>query len=146
MSEDLSELDDFDDFFSTDPVQEELPQAELGPTLPAAKITPKKMVNSIMSVYEQLGGDAWLLTQAKSYPKEFLAILKSILPKDPEGASTPDLHITVLGRQDVPSASDPSLQTKGTLIHQQADGTVLSEPLQEAGEQQNSLGVTIRVH
>lgn len=44
--------------------------------------TSKEVRDSIWRVYHELGGDEWLLKQAKAYPKEFLQIIKQMLPKD----------------------------------------------------------------
>lgn len=45
-------------------------------------LKPKDMPRSIMAVYQRLGGDSWLLKQAQLNPKEFLGMLKSIVPKN----------------------------------------------------------------
>ena len=60
-------------------------------------IKPRDMPKSIMSVYHQLGGDTWLLKQAELYPKEFMSLLKSILPKNINVDMDQNISVTVAG-------------------------------------------------
>ena len=60
-------------------------------------LKPKNMPKSIMSVYHQLGGDSWLLKQAELYPKEFMAMLKSILPKNINVDMDQNISVTIAG-------------------------------------------------
>ena len=47
-----------------------------------AKMTPRKFAQSVLDVFEELGGMMWLLTQAKIDPRGFLDLLKKILPRN----------------------------------------------------------------
>lgn len=47
-----------------------------------AKMTPRKFAQSVLDVFERLGGMMWLLTQAKNDPRGFLDLLKKILPRN----------------------------------------------------------------
>ena len=82
-------MDEFNEFFNED--EENGVTADLNTSeeeslgegkLPVNPITPKGMVDSILRVYTKLGAESWLLSQAESNPKEFLQILKVIIPKD----------------------------------------------------------------
>jgi hypothetical protein len=97
-------IDNFNDFEDLELEREDIPcdlvnkNEELGPgTLPAPKVSPRELAGSIMRVYHHLGGDSWLLSQARSNPREFMQLLKTVLPKDPEGQKTiPDIFLAVL--------------------------------------------------
>jgi len=60
-------------------------------------LKPKDMPKSIMSVYHQLGGDSWLLKQAELYPKEFMTMLKSILPKNVNIDLDQNINVSIAG-------------------------------------------------
>jgi hypothetical protein len=47
-----------------------------------AKMTPRKFAQSVLDVFEKLGGLTWLLGQAKVDPRGFLDLLKKILPRN----------------------------------------------------------------
>ena len=47
-----------------------------------AKMTPRKFAQSVLDVFEELGGMVWLLSQAKVDPRGFLDLLKKILPRN----------------------------------------------------------------
>lgn len=63
-----------------DPLIEQYP---VGPNLrsPNQK-SHKDIPKEIMAVYHQLGGTEWLFLMAKAYPKEFLSMIKPLIPKD----------------------------------------------------------------
>ncbi len=65
---------------TSDPLLETFPA---GPNLrsPNQK-SHKEIPQEIMAVYHQLGGTEWLLLMAKAYPKEFLSMIKPLIPKD----------------------------------------------------------------
>jgi len=46
------------------------------------KMTPRKFAQSVLDVFDRLGGMTWLLTQAKVDPRGFLDLLKKILPRN----------------------------------------------------------------
>ena len=76
-----------DELFADEPAYEEPPldmpvSPEGGNLASLQDLKPKDMPRSIMSVYQRLGGDSWLLKQAQLNPKEFLGMLKSIVPKN----------------------------------------------------------------
>jgi hypothetical protein len=79
----MSDFFEDDDILDLPDPEPDLPQ-ENGPgALPIAKnLTPREMVQSVLRVYQQLGAETWLLEQAKDNPREFLQIIKQMLPKD----------------------------------------------------------------
>lgn len=97
----MSELDDF-----LDDLEEEVPaDLEYGETdehVGDGKLTSqgghtsRQMVDSVWKVFHQLGGEAWLYQQARAYPKEFLQILKQMLPKDVQDQTPPNFNIAIL--------------------------------------------------
>ena len=46
------------------------------------KMTPRKFAQSVLDVFEELGGMVWLLSQARVDPRGFLDLLKKILPRN----------------------------------------------------------------
>ena len=90
-------MNDIDDFLSDDSqIPSDMSVTPPGGNLSSlSDIKPKDMPRSIMSVYHQLGGDSWLLTQAELYPKEFMSLLKSILPKNINIDMDHEIHISV---------------------------------------------------
>ena len=46
------------------------------------KMTPRKFAQSVLDVFEELGGMKWLLSQAVVDPRGFLELLKKILPRN----------------------------------------------------------------
>lgn len=77
-----------DDFnFIIDPVNKTEPlipavEEPNGNLSKLAKMTPRKFAQSVLDVFEELGGMMWLLTQAKTDPRGFLDLLKKILPRN----------------------------------------------------------------
>ena len=63
---------------------------------------PRQIGKSIMRVYKMLGGDRWLLEQAQENPKEFLGMLKTIVPKNLDIDLDTDIHIHLAPRKDTP--------------------------------------------
>lgn len=49
-----------------------------------AKMTPRKFAQSVLDVFEELGGLVWLKTQAIADPRGFIELLKKILPRQIE--------------------------------------------------------------
>lgn len=47
----------------------------------ASQMTPKKFAQSVLQVYERLGGASWLFTEAQIDPKTFLGMLTKLIPK-----------------------------------------------------------------
>ena len=87
--------DDLDQFLEVE--GELVDPEELGTTLVQTKpMTKKEMNESILRVYQELGGDAWLLKQAELYPKEFMSMLKPLIQKE-EGVGVTGFNITVNG-------------------------------------------------
>jgi len=90
-------MNNIDDFLNDDP---NLPD-DMSVTPPGGNLSdlrdmkPKDMPRSIMSVYHNLGGDAWLLKQAELYPKEFMSLLKSILPKNINIDMDQEIHVSI---------------------------------------------------
>jgi len=49
-----------------------------------AKMTPRKFAQSVLDVFEELGGMMWLYAQAQADPRGFIELLKKILPRQIE--------------------------------------------------------------
>lgn len=89
-------MDDLDHFLETEQGLTIEPE-ELGTTIvPPKQMTKKDMNESILRVYTKLGGDAWLLKQAHTFPKEFMNMLKPLIEKNEIGSIT-GISITVDG-------------------------------------------------
>ena len=69
---------------STDKQEPLIPKVEepIGELSKLAKMTPRKFAQSVLDVFEELGGMIWLLSQAKVDPRGFLDLLKKILPRN----------------------------------------------------------------
>ena len=70
--------------FMTSPVDGDAPDAPeyVGPNLKGAvKMTPRKFAQSVLEVFDKLGGTSWLFTQAIADPKAFLGLLSKMIPK-----------------------------------------------------------------
>ncbi len=48
---------------------------------PIGKFTPKMFVTDVGKAYQDLGGLAWLIEQAKVAPQEFMKLLQKMMPK-----------------------------------------------------------------
>ena len=78
-----------------------------GPTTPAVQqaFSPKDIPLSIWKVYQELGGDQWLLEQAQARPDEFLKLLKTIIPKNIQLAGIQDIQVRI-GQPIEPPSND----------------------------------------
>ncbi len=74
-------MTDFDFIVDPEPqlLNAEEPAGELSKL---AKMTPRKFAQSVLDVFEELGGMVWLLSQARVDPRGFLDLLKKILPRN----------------------------------------------------------------
>lgn len=76
--------------FIVDPISEpeplipeiSIPEVREGNLSKLVKMTPRKFAQSVLDVFEELGGMTWLLTQATNDPRGFLDLLKKILPRN----------------------------------------------------------------
>jgi len=69
--------------FIVDPEPQLLkPEEPAGELSKLAKMTPRKFAQSVLDVFEELGGMKWLLGQAVVDPRGFLELLKKILPRN----------------------------------------------------------------
>ena len=64
-------------------------------------LKPRMIGKSIMRVFQRLGGDRWLLEQAQENPKEFLGMLKTIVPKNLDIGFDTDIRILIAPRENV---------------------------------------------
>lgn len=84
------------DFFDSDIEPDGLKREKCHELAPITEdLKPRDMIRSIMHVYRSLGGDMWLLEQAQAYPKEFMSLLKSILPKNVEITTDAEIKIMI---------------------------------------------------
>lgn len=58
------------------------PQVQEGELSKIAKMTPRKFAQSVLDVFQELGGMVWLLGQATTDPRGFIELLKKILPRN----------------------------------------------------------------
>lgn len=60
------------------------------------------LLESLIGAFEELGGQAYLVTLAREDPKTFLALLGKILPYQAKGFGTGavDITITIGGHED----------------------------------------------
>lgn len=75
----LNPFDDMDEEL-IDP-HEYIPDETGGDLSSTRDLTPRQLVKSVLAVYSNLGGDQWLLTQARSDPQMFVKLLLAVLPK-----------------------------------------------------------------
>jgi hypothetical protein len=73
--------------FIVDPIDKTeplIPEVEppVGELSKLAKMTPRKFAQSVLDVFDELGGSIWLMTQAQVDPKGFIELLKKILPRN----------------------------------------------------------------
>jgi len=75
---------DMTDFnFIVDPEPQLLtPEEPTGELSKLVKMTPRKFAQSVLDVFDELGGMKWLLGQAVIDPRGFLELLKKILPRN----------------------------------------------------------------
>ncbi len=72
---------------------------EHGPNLTTLKkMSPRQFAQGVLNVYQELGGDSWLLSQARLDPKSFIEILKKILPNSIALDNLSDFQITLVNR------------------------------------------------
>ncbi len=70
-----------------------------GPNLTQIKkMSPRQFAQGVLNVYQELGGDSWLLSQARLDPKSFIEILKKILPNSIALDNLSDFQITLVNR------------------------------------------------
>lgn len=76
---------------------EELSPEYMGPGLSTVtKMTPRKFANSVLEVYEKLGGTSWLFIQAAADPKAFLDLLKKLIPKSVQLDDLTGISVTLI--------------------------------------------------
>jgi hypothetical protein len=62
------------------------------------KMTRKKFTQGVLNVYQQLGGDIWLLQQAAIDPKGFLDMMKKLIPTNMNIDQMEGFSITLVDR------------------------------------------------
>ena len=103
-----------------------------GPNLKGVnKMTRREFTQGVLNVYQQLGGDTWLLQQAKIDPKSFLDMLKKIIPTNMNLDDIAGLQINLIDRY-----GNRAEITKDNLA---APPTVTSPHLERQGESVDSL-------
>jgi len=75
-------MTDFDFIVDPEPQLLDAARHETGELSKLAKMTPRKFAQSVLDVFEELGGMVWLLSQARVDPRGFLDLLKKILPRN----------------------------------------------------------------
>ena len=96
-----------------------------GPNLKGVnKMTRREFTQGVLNVYQELGGDVWLLQQAKIDPKSFLDMLKKIIPTNMNLDDIAGLQINLIDRygnraeikniEDAPrTVTSPHLERQG---------------------------------
>ena len=85
LADQLSQKDEnMTDFnFIVDPEPQLLNSKEpIGELSKIVKMTPRKFAQSVLDVFDELGGMKWVLGQAVVDPRGFLELLKKILPRN----------------------------------------------------------------
>jgi hypothetical protein len=62
------------------------------------QMTRKKFTQGVLNVYQQLGGDVWLLQQAAIDPKGFLDMMKKLIPTNMNIDQMEGFSITLIDR------------------------------------------------
>ena len=91
----------FENFdFMAEPVEEKPPldKPEDAPTTgkPPALTTNKDLVQSVLNVFDQLGRETWLKTQATLDPKTFLNMLGKLIPKSIDAEDLQGMSIIIV--------------------------------------------------
>jgi hypothetical protein len=61
-----------------------------------AKLSPKELAQSIIEVYQRLGGVEWLLAEAQANPKSFFELLKKVMPTNIKVDGLDNLSVTLV--------------------------------------------------
>ena len=73
------------------------PLVERGPNLTEiSKMTPRKLADTVLLVFNRLGGATWLLDRANADPKGFMDLLKKILPNNLSVDGLDNFQITLI--------------------------------------------------
>ena len=93
-----STFEDFD--FMAEPKEAEhsldKPDGYAPPSGKLALMTNKDLAQSMLNVFDELGREAWLLTQAKIDPKGFMTMLSKMIPKSIDADDLQGLSITLV--------------------------------------------------
>lgn len=83
--------------FLTDAEQTKTEPHYVGPNLKtAAKMTPRKFAQTVLEVFDQLGGASWLITEARADSKAFLTLLQKLIPKSVQLDDLTGLQVTLI--------------------------------------------------
>ena len=124
--------------FIDDPIvpEDETPQY-VGPNISkVAKMTPRKFAQSVLEVFDKLGGASWLLTQATVDPKGFLDLLKKLIPKSVQLEDLQGIQVNLIDQ----FGNEVSINTGATCAHEEAPVVAADAISQEPGHLQIATG------
>lgn len=109
--------------FLTEPVSQPSDPTYVGPTYvgpnfkSAVKMTPRKFAQSVLEVFNKLGGVSWLMTQAEADPKTFLTLLQKLIPKSVQLDDLTGLQVNLIDQfgNQVQINAGAGNATKGSL-------------------------------
>ncbi len=93
----MTTLEDFD--FMADPPKEEPPLDQHPDRTPVSKpklTTNKDFAQAVLNVFDKLGREEWLLTQAQIDPKSYLNMLSKMIPKSIDAEDLQGLTLVIV--------------------------------------------------
>lgn len=124
--------------FIDDPTvpEDDTPQY-VGPNISkVVKMTPRKFAQSVLDVFDKLGGSSWLLTQATLDPKGFMDLLKRLIPKSVQLEDLQGISVNLIDQ----FGNEVSINTGATCAHEEAPVIAADAISQESGHLQIATG------
>lgn len=118
--------------------EDKLPQY-VGPNISkVSKMTPRKFAQSVLEVFDKLGGASWLLTQATVDTKGFLDLLKKLIPKSVQLEDLQGIQVNLIDQ----FGNEVSINTGATCAQSQPEAPVPAADTisQETGHLQIATG------
>lgn len=83
--------------FLLDPEPPKKEPIYIGPNIKdTVTMTPRKFAQSVLEVFNKLGGTSWLYTQAEADPRAFLELLKKLIPKSVQLDDLTGLQVSLI--------------------------------------------------
>lgn len=125
------------DFLDTPETSPENNIEHIGPNLKSLNaMTPRKFAQSVLEVYEKLGGATWLFTEAKADSKGFLDLLKKLIPKSVQLEDLTGLSVTLIDQ----FGNEMQIQATGTQPEASPASAITSREPLEPGQLQSATG------
>lgn len=132
--------------FIEDPIipEDETPQY-VGPNISKiSKMTPRKFAQSVLEVFDKLGGASWLLTQATVDPKGFLDLLKKLIPKSVQLEDLQGIRVNLIDQfgneVSINTNTNSMINTGATCAQEEAPVVAADAISQEPGHLQIATG------